>query len=259
MNYQVNVDLVIEKLLQLKQNTSLNEQSIKEKEILGIIEFSRHIFLEQEVFLELKSPIKICGDIHGQFFDLLQLFEIGGFPPTSNYLFLGDYVGLYKYNIHVWKAFSDCFNVLPFAAIIENKIFCVHGGLSRSLISLNQIRSIIRPTEVKDNGLLCDLLWSDPNAENDEYGFNQRGISCTFGKKIVLEFCKKNDIDLICRAHQVVENGFEFFADNKLITIFSAPQYCQNFDNYGAIMTIDKQLSCQFNVLMNSNQKSTVK
>ncbi|KAJ6247804.1 phosphoinositide phosphatase sac9-related [Anaeramoeba flamelloides] len=205
MNYQVNVDLVIEKLLQLKQNTSLNEQSIKEKEILGIIEFSRHIFLEQEVFLELKSPIKICGDIHGQFFDLLQLFEIGGFPPTSNYLFLGDYVGLYKYNIHVWKAFSDCFNVLPFAAIIENKIFCVHGGLSRSLISLNQIRSIIRPTEVKDNGLLCDLLWSDPNAENDEYGFNQRGISCTFGKKVVLEFCKKNDIDLICRAHQVFE------------------------------------------------------
>lgn len=70
-----------------------------------------------------------------------------------------------RYNIKLWKTFTDCFNCLPIAAIIDEKIFCCHGGLSPDLQDMEQIRRIVRPTDVPDTGLLCDLLWSDPDKE----------------------------------------------------------------------------------------------
>lgn len=71
--------------------------------------------------------------------------------------------GKRRYNIKLWKTFTDCFNCLPVAAIIDEKIFCCHGGLSPDLQSMEQIRRLMRPTDVPDQGLLCDLLWSDPD------------------------------------------------------------------------------------------------
>jgi serine/threonine-protein phosphatase PP1 catalytic subunit len=153
--------------------------------------------MEQPIFLELDSPINICGDIHGQYYDLLRLFDYGGEPPFANYLFLGDYVdrgknsleticlllaykikyrenffilrgnheseninkiyGFYdeckrRYSIKLWKLFCDCFNCLPVAAMIDDKILCMHGGLSPDLHSIDQLRKIVRPTEVPDQG-----------------------------------------------------------------------------------------------------------
>jgi serine/threonine-protein phosphatase PP1 catalytic subunit len=86
-------------------------------------------------------------------------------------------------------------------AIIDEKILCMHGGLSPELKNLEQIKSIIRPTDVPDSGLLCDLLWSDPERGVEEYGDNDRGVSFTFGETVVRKFTVKHDIDLICRAH----------------------------------------------------------
>lgn len=188
------------------------------------------------------------GDIHGQYSDLLRLFEHGGLPPRSNYLFLGDYVdrgkqsleticlllaykmkypenffllrgnhecasinrvyGFYdeckrRFNVRLWKIFADCFNCMPVAAIIHEKIFCMHGGLSPELHNLSQINSLPRPTEVPESGLLCDLLWSDPSKDSEGWGENQRGVSYTFGASLVTQFLGKHDLDLICRAHQV--------------------------------------------------------
>lgn len=188
------------------------------------------------------------GDIHGQYLDLLRLFEYGGFPPDSNYLFLGDYVdrgkqsieticlllsykikypenffllrgnhecasinriyGFYdeckrRFNVRLWKVFTDCFNCLPVAAVIDDKIICMHGGLSPDMESLNQIKGIERPLDVPDQGLLCDLLWADPDSEIRGWGENDRGVSYTFGPDTVTDFLKKHDLDLICRAHQV--------------------------------------------------------
>lgn len=189
------------------------------------------------------------GDVHGQYSDLLRLFEYGGFPPRSNYLFLGDYVdrgkqsleticlllaykikypknffllrgnhecasinriyGFYdeckrRFNVKLWKLFTDCFNCLPVAALIDEKIICMHGGLSPELHNLNQIKNLRRPCEVPENGLLCDLLWSDPSCDIQGWGESERGVSYTFGADRVKEFLQKHDLDLICRAHQVI-------------------------------------------------------
>ncbi|XP_045142949.1 serine/threonine-protein phosphatase PP1-beta catalytic subunit [Echinops telfairi] len=272
-----------------------------EAEVRGLCIKSREIFLSQPILLELEAPLKICGDIHGQYTDLLRLFEYGGFPPEANYLFLGDYVdrgkqsleticlllaykikypenffllrgnhecasinriyGFYdeckrRFNIKLWKTFTDCFNCLPIAAIVDEKIFCCHGGLSPDLQSMEQIRRIMRPTDVPDTGLLCDLLWSDPDKDVQGWGENDRGVSFTFGADVVSKFLNRHDLDLICRAHQVVEDGYEFFAKRQLVTLFSAPNYCGEFDNAGGMMSVDETLMCSFQILKPSEKKA---
>jgi serine/threonine-protein phosphatase PP1 catalytic subunit len=121
---------------------------------------------------------------------------------------------------------------------------------------MEQIRLIMRPTDVPDQGLLCDLLWSDPDKEVNGWGENDRGVSFTFGAEIVSKFLHKHDLDLICRAHQVVEDGYEFFAKRQLVTLFSAPNYCGEFDNAGAMMSVDETLMCSFQILKPSEKKT---
>lgn len=291
---EVDVDTIIGKLLEVRGSRPGKQVQLSEPEIKGLILKSREIFMSQSTLLELEAPIKICGDIHGQYYDLLRLFEYGGFPPEANYLFLGDYVdrgkqsleticlvlafkikypenffllrgnhecasinriyGFYdeckrRYNIRLWKTFTDTFNCMPVAAIIDEKILTMHGGLSPELQSMDQIRKIMRPTDVPDSGLICDLLWSDPEEGISGWGENDRGVSFTFGADIVEKFLRKHDLDLICRAHQVVEDGYQFFAKRQLITLFSAPNYCGEFDNSGAMMSVDESLMCSFQIL----------
>jgi serine/threonine-protein phosphatase PP1 catalytic subunit len=144
---------------------------------------------------------------------------------------------------------------LPIAAIIDDTIFCCHGGLSPELTFANQIKEIIRPTDVPETGMLCDILWSDPNKDiiDDFFGENERGISITFSKKYVQKFLSDNNLELLCRAHQVVEEGYEFFAKKSCVTVFSAPNYCGFFDNSGAMMVVDENLKCSFNIIKSLN------
>jgi len=292
---ELDVDKVIEKLLSVTGSKPGKQVNLLESEIQGLVMTAREIFLSQPMLLELEAPLKVCGDIHGQYYDLLRIFDYAGYPPESNYLFLGDYVdrgkqsietmclflaykikypenffvlrgnhetssinrlyGFYeeckrRYSVKVWKWFSDCFNCMPICAVIDNKILCMHGGLSPDLVDLDRINRIVRPTEVPDEGLLCDLLWSDPEKDIKGWADNDdRGISYVFGEDVVSSFLKKHDLDLICRAHQVVEDGYEFFGKRQLVTIFSAPNYCGQFDNSGAIMSVDENLICSFQVL----------
>jgi len=121
---------------------------------------------------------------------------------------------------------------------------------------MEQIRRIMRPTDVPDTGLLCDLLWSDPDKETQGWGENDRGVSFTFGADVVAKFLNRHDMDLICRAHQVVEDGYEFFAKRQLVTLFSAPNYCGEFDNAGGMMSVDETLMCSFQILKPSEKKA---
>merc|ERR1719356_2274837 len=193
----------IQQLLGVKGTRPGKEVDLKEESVRNLCFKSRSLFMTQPMFLELEPPIKIVGDIHGQYYDLLRLFEYGGYPPDANYLFLGDYVdrgkqsiesiclllaykikytenffilrgnhecasinriyGFYdeckrRYTPRLWKRFTDCFNCLPVAAIVAEKIFCMHGGLSPELKAFDQIKKLARPTDVPDTGLLCDLL-----------------------------------------------------------------------------------------------------
>ena len=115
---------------------------------------------------------------------------------------------------------------------------------------MKYFKEINRPTEIPNSGLLCDLLWSDPSSElYTNWGPNERGLSYTFSKDVVEKFVRENDLDLICRAHQVVEEGFEFFANMKMVTIFSAPNYMGEFDNNGGMLEVDENLLCRFHII----------
>ena len=131
----------------------------------------------------------------------------------------------------------------------------MHGGLSPELSNMEQIRNIMRPIDVPESGLVCDLLWSDPDKDVQGWSENERGVSFTFGNEIVSNFLRKHDLDLICRAHQVVEDGYEFFAKRQLVTLFSAPNYCGEFDNAAALMNIDDSLLCSFQILKPAEKK----
>eukprot|EP00828_Plagiopyla_frontata_P035296 TRINITY_DN4627_c0_g2_i1.p1 TRINITY_DN4627_c0_g2~~TRINITY_DN4627_c0_g2_i1.p1 ORF type:complete len:258 (-),score=28.91 TRINITY_DN4627_c0_g2_i1:132-905(-) len=161
-----------------------------------------------------------------------------------------------RFSVKIWKQFTECFNCLPVVAIVDEKIICMHGGLSPELTNLEQIHRIMRPLEVPDQGLLCDLVWSDPELEVTGWMDSERGVSYVFGPDVISSFLKKNDMDLICRAHQVVEDGYEFFAKRQLVTIFSAPNYCGEFDNSGALMSVDESLMCSFQILKPYDKKT---
>ncbi|KAJ3969462.1 phosphoprotein phosphatase PPZ [Lentinula raphanica] len=290
-----DVDDMIQRLLDVGYTGKVSKSlCLKNNEITSICLAAREVFLSQPTLVELSPPVKIVGDVHGQYSDLIRLFEMCGFPPAANYLFLGDYVdrgkqsletillllcykikypenffllrgnhecanvtrvyGFYdeckrRCNIKTWKTFIDVFNCLPIAAIVASKIFCVHGGLSPSLHSMEDIKRIQRPTDVPDYGLLNDLLWSDPSDTALDWEENERGVSFCFGKGIINEFLVRYDMDLICRAHMVVEDGYEFWNDRTLVTVFSAPNYCGEFDNYGACMSVSEDLLCAFELL----------
>jgi serine/threonine-protein phosphatase PP1 catalytic subunit len=295
-----DLDAFIESLWALKPHLPGVRGPVTEEDVSFLCSRAKAIFLKQPVLLELRPPIVIVGDTHGQFHDTLRIFESGrGRPGEAQFLFLGDYVDrgrnsienvclLLAYKIKYpttffmlrgnhecsyinriygfwedclkmwssddheqWRLFGDVFNCLPIAAIIERKIFCVHGGLSPRLHSLDDIRRLDRPLEVPEEGLLCDLVWADPDGDIDNWGPNERGTSVCFGQPQVEAFLAQFGFDLVCRAHQAVMEGFEFpfRPDQSLITLFSAPNYCYEFDNKGAILHVDESLFCSFTQL----------
>ena len=152
-----------------------------------------------------------------------------------------------RYIVKLWKLFIDLFNELPVATCIDDKILLVHGGLSPELNTLDHLAKIKRPTDVPETGFLCDILWSDPESNQKAWSDNDRGVSYTFNEKVLTKFLDYN-LDLLCRAHQVVEEGYEFFGDKELVTVFSAPNYYGEFDNSAALMCVDENLMCSFKI-----------
>ncbi|KAL8153317.1 LOW QUALITY PROTEIN: hypothetical protein V2J09_011077 [Rumex salicifolius] len=230
------LDDIIRRLLDARNHRVGKQVEVSEAETRQLCTVSRDIFLRQPCFLQLEAPIKIaginsfhqflaplifyakfmftCGDIHGQYHDLLRLFDFCGFPPDSNYLFLGNYLDfgrqsletmwlLLAYKIknpenlfmlrgnhefaslsRIYGFYDECvrrFNArLHPCGFRSDKILCVHGGLSPELHNLDEIRNIIRPIDVPNSGLLCDLLCSDPSNEVQGWGMNDRDSNYLF-------------------------------------------------------------------------------
>ena len=153
----------------------------------------------------------------------------------------------------LWNKFNAAFQWLPIAASIENRIFCVHGGLSPKLTTGidAQLAKIDRSAlaTVPSKGLVCDLMWSDPDRNSTGWEDNERGCGYVFDAATVRKFCEDNDFDLICRAHQCVDYGYDFFSKRKLVTVFTASNYCGSYNNCGAVLCVPKNLNCGLHVL----------
>jgi len=262
---------------------------LSERDLKLLCEKAKEIFIEESNVQNVSAPVIICGDIHGQIYDLLELFKKGGDIPNSRYVFMGDYVdrgyngvevlelllalkikypehitllrgnhesrqicfayGFYeeitrKYgNANAWEYFTDLFDYLPLAALVEGKIFCVHGGLSPYISTVDQIRLINRKMEIPREGVFCDLMWSDPD-DIETWIISCRGAGWIYGWKVVDEFTHINGLELICRAHQLVMEGFKYWFEKKnLCTVWSAPNYCYRCGNKASILKISSDLS----------------
>uniref|UniRef100_A0A7E4UU04 Serine/threonine-protein phosphatase n=1 Tax=Panagrellus redivivus TaxID=6233 RepID=A0A7E4UU04_PANRE len=292
-NPEIN-DLIV-RLLSVCQPDKGLTKTVKETEIITLCGKVKELFMSQSSLIEIDPPVRICGDTHGQYGDLLRLLNRGGFPPTANYLFLGDYVdrgrqnletilllfcyklkfpnnffmlrgnhecatvnrvyGFYeectrRYNSpRMWNSFQDAFSCMPLCGLVGERILCMHGGISPHLKSLDQLRQIQRPTDATGPTLEMDLLWADPVPGLSGFQSNMRGASYGFGADILTNMCQQLNIDMVARAHQVVQDGYEFFGNRKLVTIFSAPHYCGQFDNAAAMMIVDENLVCSFQIL----------
>lgn len=290
----LTIDDLIDKLWNTVKDPH-NSNVLTQKELTFICGKARSVITAQPVFIELVPPLVVCGDVHGQFYDLLRIFERCGDPGVTNYLFLGDYVDrgnfcvntiallfLYKikypenffllrgnheasiinkvygfyeecrrnYRSQIWRTFNSVFEWLPIAAMIDNRILCIHGGISPELESLDQLRNIKRPLVIPDKGLVCDLTWADPEPTCEMWGENDRGTSYVFGEEAAKRLLEKFGLDLIVRAHQAVNSGFSFpFSPwMGVVTVFSAPNYSGEFGNSGAVMTVNEQNLCRFEV-----------
>ncbi|CAM9120340.1 unnamed protein product [Bubo scandiacus] len=252
---------------------------IKESEVKALCAKAREILVEESNVQRVDSPVTVCGDIHGQFYDLKELFRVscplsaptqtpksGGDVPETNYLFMGDFVdrgfysvetfllllalkvrypdritlirgnhesrqitqvyGFYdeclrKYgSVTVWRYCTEIFDYLSLSAIIDGKIFCVHGGLSPSIQTLDQIRTIDRKQEVPHDGPMCDLLWSDPE-DTTGWGVSPRGAG-------------------------LVMEGYKWHFNETVLTVWSAPNYCYRCGNVAAILELDEHLQKEF-------------
>mmetsp|Transcript_13261 Transcript_13261/g.34767 ORF Transcript_13261/g.34767 Transcript_13261/m.34767 type:complete len:309 (-) Transcript_13261:156-1082(-) len=264
---------------------------LSEAEVKSLCAKAREILIDESNVQRVDAPVTICGDIHGQFYDLMELFKVGGDVPETNYLFLGDFVdrgfysvetfllllalkvrypdritlirgnhesrqitqvyGFYdeclrKYgSVNVWRYCTEVFDYLSLSALIEDRVFCVHGGLSPSISTLDQVRVIDRKQEVPHDGAMCDLMWSDPE-EIEGWGLSPRGAGYLFGGDVVKQFNHVNKLELISRAHQLVMDGYRLMFDEALVTVWSAPNYCYRCGNVAAILELDENLQRSF-------------
>jgi diadenosine tetraphosphatase ApaH/serine/threonine PP2A family protein phosphatase len=146
---------------------------------------------------------------------------------------------LRKYgNASVWRYCTQCFDTFALAAIIDSQVLCVHGGLSPDVRTLDQIRAIDRQQEIPHEGAFCDLVWSDPEDISAPWQVSPRGAGFLFGARVTDEFSYVNRLSLIARAHQLVMEGKKYHFNKKLVTVWSAPNYCYRCGNVAAILTI---------------------
>ena len=268
--------------------------------------------------VKCRTPLKLFGDIHGQFGDLQRFFAAYGSPnPYTgdveyvHYCFLGDYVDRGKHSLEVvclllalkichptmvtllrgnhedaqvnavygfraeclrrcrdgqavWAAVNRVFEWLPVAALVDDCVLCVHGGIGEQLQSLQQLKDLPRPTQVdlSRRSIMNEVLWSDPTDSDETIGChpNIRGPNTvSYGPDRVRAFCNANGLKLLVRAHQCVQDGFEWCAHGKLLTLFSAPDYGARWRNDAAMLVLSRALHVFPKVLRSKGRRAASK
>lgn len=292
-NKQVTLEFV-EQLVEYFKDSKI----LHRRYVLEILRQVYKLFVAQPTLVDIqiqdRKKFTVVGDIHGQFFDLLNIFKLNGMPSEENpYLFNGDIVDrgsfsiecillllslklLYpkhfyisrgnhethtmnqmygfegeckhKYSSQIYEFFTQVFQVLPLAHCLIGcsetgeqvcKVLVMHGGLfSQDNVTLDDIRKIDRNRQPPNEGLMCELLWSDPMPLKGRV-VSKRGIAIAFGPDVTKRFCATNKLEYIIRSHEVKSLGYEVAHDEQCITVFSAPNYCDAMGNLGAIVRLE--------------------
>jgi len=245
-----------------------------------------------DLTVEEGKHITVCGDTNGQYYDLLNIFELNGLPLEENpYLFNGDFVDrgsfsaevilalfslkvLYptamymsrgnhettnmnkiygfqgevkaKFSVQMGELFKEAFNWLPLAHVLNGKVFVVHGGLfTKDGVTLDEIRALDRNREPPDEGIMCEALWSDPQEEPGRSP-SKRGVGVAFGPDVTKSFLRENGLQLLVRSHEVRDEGYDVMHDGYCITVFSAPNYCDQMGNKGAFIRFEHDMVPHF-------------
>ncbi|KAI8974647.1 Metallo-dependent phosphatase-like protein [Pilobolus umbonatus] len=286
------------KFIQALIDTFKNQKKLHKKYAFMIILAVRKMMMEAPSLIDIEVPAKgkltVCGDVHGQFYDFIHIFDMNGYPSENHaYLFNGDFVDRGSFSIEViltlfaykwlyphrlylargnhetdnmnkvygfegevkakfsemmFKLFSETFNALPLSHVIGHKIFVTHGGLfSRDNVTLDEIRKIDRIGQGQpgNDGLMCELLWSDPQPELGR-GPSKRGVGVQFGPDVTKNFLETNKLDMMIRSHEVKEEGYVIEHDGKCVTVFSAPNYCDTVGNKGAFINITPDIKLDY-------------
>jgi len=265
---------------------------LAEEDLRLLCERVKETMCEEPNVQAVSSPVTVCGDVHGQYYDVKELLRIGGDCPGTSYIFMGDYVdrgnnsvltiqlllclkarypdritllrgnhecrqitqvyGFYdeiveKYgNANPWEYCMDVFNYFNTSAVIDGSVMCVHGGLSPMIRTISQIQKLYRFEEIPHEGAIADMMWSDPD-NVDGWAQSPRGAGFLFGARDTSEFLQLNGLELICRAHQLVQEGFKYmFSRKNLVTVWSAPNYCYRCGNVASILAFDGDLNREF-------------
>ncbi|KAI8385703.1 Metallo-dependent phosphatase-like protein [Blakeslea trispora] len=274
------------------------QKKIHKKYAFMILLAIRNYMYEAPSLIDVTIPeqgqLTVCGDVHGQFYDFINIFQINGYPSEQHaYLFNGDFVDRGSFSVEViltlfaykwlypnrlflargnhetdnmnkvygfegevkakfsemmFNLFSETFNALPLAHVIQNKIFVTHGGLfSRDNVTLDEIRKIDRIGQGQpgSEGLMCELLWSDPQPQPGRSP-SKRGVGIQFGPDVTQNFLETNGLDMVIRSHEVKAEGYVKDHAGKCVTVFSAPNYCDTVGNKGALINITPDLKIDY-------------
>jgi diadenosine tetraphosphatase ApaH/serine/threonine PP2A family protein phosphatase len=278
---------------------------LPEQQLFDIFTKFKEVLFRDPTVQPVPAPVTIAGDVHGQLYDVFELFRVGGDPSTTRYLFLGDYVDRGRYslctlaylvclklkypsticllrgnhecrqinqlygfydecvhefgNAEIYRLCNELFDLMPIAAVVAGEIFCVHGGLSPAIKLIDQIATNNRQIDLPITGPFADLAWSDPD-EIEGWGVSQRGAGWLFGKRPAREFCARNKLSLICRAHQLAQEGYKYHhGGEQLLTVWSAPNYMYRAGNAAAVLKLGAGLARElivFHAVPDEHRKS---
>mmetsp|Transcript_14455 Transcript_14455/g.15961 ORF Transcript_14455/g.15961 Transcript_14455/m.15961 type:complete len:357 (+) Transcript_14455:1-1071(+) len=275
-----------------------DQKPLHKKYAIMIMLRAKEIFQSHATLVDVPidddKEFTVCGDVHGQYYDFVNIFKLNGSPsPNNPYLFNGDFVDrgsfsveviltlfawkccypdslfmtrgnhetrnlnkfygfegevVKKFNGQVYDLFCEIFCTIPLATCLNKKVLCVHGGLfSKDGVTLEDIRNTNRFREPPDEGIMSEVLWSDPTKENGIHP-SKRGMGVAFGPDIAKKFLDNNNLELLVRSHEVKPEGYEVEADGRVITVFSAPNYCDQMGNKGAYIRFKgSDMKPQFN------------